>query len=194
LGSEQAFCGRHVCTAQAPRQSANARLWHPEIQEVNRDGPARPINLSDSINRKCDIPFETCSRVRDIKKNLAHVSVFGSNAPNEPDLVRSSFVRGIPQSGRSGLKIFAWLGSDPNDAPPLASSCLCKPSTRREDRASAVSPTFCIRDCYPDELLQQCIPTSLAITWRTSLKTPAGIPARATDPGILEETAPRPRS
>lgn len=27
-----------------------------------------------------------------------------------------------------------------------------------------------------------------------SLKTPAGIPARATDPGILQKTGPRPRS
>jgi len=88
-------------------QSVYARFWHPEIQEVNRGGPSRPIILTESIKRKCDIPFQTRSRARDKKKNLAHVNVFGSNAPNEPDLARSSFVRGISQSGSSGLKVFA---------------------------------------------------------------------------------------
>ena len=38
------------------------------------------------------------------------------------------------------------------------------------------------------------IRTGDAVAVMPSLKTPAGIPARATDPGILEETAPRPRS
>jgi len=46
--------------------------------------------------------------VREVnKRNLAHVNVFGSNAPNEPVLARNSFVRGIPLSGSSVLKIFA---------------------------------------------------------------------------------------
>jgi len=88
-------------------QSVNACFWHPEIQEVNRDGPSRPIILAEAIKRKCDIPFQTRSRARDKKKNLAHVHVFGSNAPNEPVLARNSFVRGNPLSGSSGLKIFA---------------------------------------------------------------------------------------
>ena len=38
-------------------QSANARFWHSEIQEVNRDGPSRPIILAEAIKRKCDVPF-----------------------------------------------------------------------------------------------------------------------------------------
>jgi len=45
--------------------------------------------------------------VREIKKLLARVNVFGSNAPDEPVLARNSFVRGIPVSGSSGLEIFA---------------------------------------------------------------------------------------
>jgi len=103
-----------VGDASAPRrphavrvqyQSVNARFWHPEIQEVNRDGPSRPIIIAEAIKRKCDIPFQTRSRARDKKKNLAHVHVFGSNAANEPVLARNSFVRGIPLSGSSGLKV-----------------------------------------------------------------------------------------
>ena len=70
-------------------QSVNARFWHPEIQEVNRDEPSCPIILAEAIKRKCDIPFQARSRARDKKKNLAHVNVFGSNAPNEPVLFRS---------------------------------------------------------------------------------------------------------
>jgi len=79
----------------------------PEIQEVNSDGPSRPIILAEAIKRKCHVPFQTRSRARDIKRTLAHMNVFGSNAPNEPDLARISFVRGIPQSGVSGLKTIA---------------------------------------------------------------------------------------
>ena len=52
-------------------QSANARFWHPEIQEVNRDGPSRPIILAEAIKRKCDVPFQTRSRARDITR-FAH--------------------------------------------------------------------------------------------------------------------------
>jgi len=88
-------------------QSVNARFWHPEIQEGNRDELSRPIILADAIKRKCDIPFQTRTRARDKKKQLAHVDLFGSNAPNEPVLARNSFERGIPRSGSSGLKIFA---------------------------------------------------------------------------------------
>jgi len=88
-------------------QSVNARFWHPEIQEVNRDGPSRSIMLAETIKPKCDISFQTRSRARDKKKKLAHVSLFGSNAPNEPVLARNSFVRGIQLSSSSGLKIFA---------------------------------------------------------------------------------------
>jgi len=88
-------------------QTVNARFRRPEIQEVNRDGPSRPIILADPIKRECDIPFQTRSRARDKKKNLAHVQVFGSNAPNEPVLAGISFVRGISLSGSSDLKLFA---------------------------------------------------------------------------------------
>ena len=88
-------------------QSVNARFWHPEIQEVNRDGPSRPIILGKGIKRKRDIPFQIRSRARDKEKKLAHLNVFDSKAPNEPVLDRTSFVRGIPLSGLSGIKIFA---------------------------------------------------------------------------------------
>jgi len=88
-------------------RSVIARFWDPEIQEVNCDGPSGPIILAEAIKRKCDIPFQTRSRARDKKKHLAHVNVFGSNAPNEFVLDHNSFVRGIPLSGSSGLKIFA---------------------------------------------------------------------------------------
>jgi len=90
-----------------PYQSASARFWHPEIHEVNCDGPSRPSILAEAIKRKCDVPFKTLSRARDIKRHPAHMNVFGSNAPNEPILSRSSFVRGIPLSGSSVLIIFA---------------------------------------------------------------------------------------
>jgi len=45
--------------------------------------------------------------VREIKKNLAHVNMFGSNALNEPVFTLNFFVRGIPLSVSSGLNIFA---------------------------------------------------------------------------------------
>ena len=64
----------------------NAGFWHRETQEVNRYGSSRPIILAESIKRKCDVTFQTRSRARDKKQNLAHVNVFGSNAPNDPVL------------------------------------------------------------------------------------------------------------
>jgi len=70
LGSEKAFRGRHVCIAQAPRQRANAPFWHPEIQEVNRDGPSLPIILAETIKCECDVPFQTRSRALDRKELL----------------------------------------------------------------------------------------------------------------------------
>ena len=88
-------------------QSENARFWHPEIQEVNSDGPSHPIILAEAIKRNREISFQTRSRARDIRNIRAHVNGFGSNAQNEPVLARNSFMRGIPLSGSSGLTIFA---------------------------------------------------------------------------------------
>ena len=88
-------------------QSVNARFWHPEIQEVNHDRSSRPIILAEAIKRECDIPFQTRSRARDKKKNLAHVNVFGLNAPNEPVSARKSFVCGIARSAGLGLTVLA---------------------------------------------------------------------------------------
>jgi len=69
-------------------QSVNARFRHPEIQEVNCDGPYCPIILTEAIKRKFDTPFQTRLRARDKEDHLAHVN--GSNAPNEPVLARKS--------------------------------------------------------------------------------------------------------
>jgi len=76
-------------------QRLNARFWHPEIQEVNRDGHCRPIIHAEAIKCKFDLTFQTRSRARDKKENLAHVNKFGSIAPNEPVLARNFFLRGI---------------------------------------------------------------------------------------------------
>jgi len=72
-----------------------------------REEPSRPIIPAKAKRRKWHIPFQTRSRARDIKKNLAHVNVFGLNAPNEPVLARKSFVCGIARSAGLGLKVLA---------------------------------------------------------------------------------------
>jgi len=74
---------------------------------MNRSGPSCPIILAEAFKRKCDTPFQERSSARDKKNNLAHMNVFGANAPNEPVLARNSFVRGSPLSGGWGLKVFA---------------------------------------------------------------------------------------
>jgi len=57
--------------APLENQSVNARFWHPEIQEVNRDGPFRPIILAEAIQRKCDT-LSKHVHVREIKKKISH--------------------------------------------------------------------------------------------------------------------------
>jgi len=82
---------------------------------------------------RCSFPNTfTCARY---KKYRAHVNVFGANAPNEPVLACNSLRSGIPLSGSSCLTVFVRFGCNQNDALALASTRLCTPCTRREDRA-----------------------------------------------------------
>jgi len=69
------------------------------------------MDILTSVHLGKRLHLQTCmqhfSAKHHKKRNLAHVNVFGSNAPDEHVLARNSFVRGIPRSGSSGLKIFA---------------------------------------------------------------------------------------
>ena len=69
------------------RREARCRCWWHTLVQSFAWSRRRP---------KRNSPFQARSRVRDIKRNLAHVNVLGPKGPNQPVLVDSSFVSGIP--------------------------------------------------------------------------------------------------